>query len=67
MRCKDCLIWQQRLEGNKVEQLQTIPNLTRIGFTNVKTVSELYRRLDARFRELVSIMDDECPEGRCKV
>ena len=66
MICKNCLIWQSHIEDNKRQQLETIPGLARIGFTD-KSVNELYRVLDTTFRELVSKMDNECPSGRCNI
>ncbi len=65
--CKNCLIWQNHLEDNKHQQLEAVSGLARIGFPNVKCVSNLYRILGRVFRQLISIMDDECPSGRCKV
>ena len=65
MYCKDCLVWQNKLGDNQRQQFETIPNLVKIGFTDTRCVSELYYTLDVNFRELVVMMDSECPNGSC--
>lgn len=65
MFCRDCLIWQRRLEDNKCLQLETIPSLAHIGFTDSNSVSELYHNLGLEFRRLIRVMDEECPDDRC--
>jgi len=66
MKCRDCLIWQKHLEDNKCRQMETIPSLARMGFTdNRESVSELYHNLGVEFRRLIAMMDEECPEGQC--
>ncbi len=65
MKCQECLIWRNALEGNKERQLNTTPALIRIGFTDVSSLNQLYRYLDTEFRRLISIMDNDCADSRC--
>ena len=65
MRCRDCLIWRKRLGDNEAMQLETVPRLARVGFTSREVVSNLYRSLDSKWRGLISLMDTECPMGKC--
>lgn len=63
--CKDCLIWRNKIEDNKRQQSETIPALAKLGFKDTDSVNELYENLGAKFRELVSVMDNECQSGYC--
>ena len=70
MKCKDCLIWQERDGCLRELSLGLIPKLAR--FLHKPEIRELQgliseqsKHLNDLWRQNIQLMDSECPTGRC--
>lgn len=67
MKCKECLVWNNKNILIRREILSFVPNCVHIGMghESIGIISKYAEMLERNWRKQVSIMDNDCPEGKC--
>lgn len=65
MKCRDCLIWNNRNGDLIAQREELVPAYIRIGITDKELIGYEAKMLRLRWGQYISVMDTECPTGRC--